>query len=382
MHHQSIMKSQDIAYHRLANQHIAALGRGTKKPEDALALMGAIQAQDHSASLWAIGLRCENSARSDIEAAVAEKTIVRTWLMRGTLHYVASDDIHWILRLLAPRLTALSISRDRQLGLSGDIIGKSKTLFSRSLEGGRQLKRAEMYQVLEKGGISTTNMLGYHLLYSAATDGLICLGSHDGGRPTFTLLDEWVIKRKEISEERALAELASRYFTSRGPATVKDFVWWSGLKTSDARRGIEEAAPRLVEEEIDGKIYYMPHSGPKSRNDGPSTYLLPAFDEYLVGYSDRSAMLSNEKTQEMLRSGKIMFTHSNGIFLPTIVIDGEVVGTWQRKYDKGKAIITLQPFRRLDSRVMKDVKLATERYGVFLGLSVVVNEKSWTPIQP
>jgi len=366
------MENQNIVRHRLANQRISDLVSGAKRPEDALASMGAMQAQDYPAALWAIGLRCENSTQKDIEAAIAEKRIVRTWLLRGTLHFVASSDIHWMVRLLAPRLTAYSASRERQLGIGDDIVKKSKTLFARALEGGRRLRRDEMYEVLKKGRITAKDMRGYHLLYRAASDGLICFGAHDGKRPTFTLLDEWIVDRKEISDDRALGELASRYFTSHGPATIKDYVWWSGLKVSDAKTGVEGASPQLVEEEIGGKTYYAPRNEPKSRDDGRTVHLLPAFDEYLVGYSDRSAMLGNEKTQERLRSGKITFTHSNGIFLPTLVIDGEVVGTWKRRDDDGKAILTVQTFVKLDDEQLEGVKRAAERYGDFLGVPVLL----------
>ncbi|MDA4114420.1 MAG: winged helix DNA-binding domain-containing protein [Thaumarchaeota archaeon] len=376
------MENPAIVYRRLANQHISDLGIGVKRPEDALASMGAIQAQDYPAALWAIGLRCENSTQAGIEAAIAKKTIVRTWLMRGTLHFVASSDIRWMLRLLAPRLTAFSASRERQLGMSDDIVKKSEMLFAKALQGGGQLTRDQMYQVLKKGGIATTDTRGYHLLYRAASDGLICFGAHDGKRPRFTLLDEWIVRRKEISDDRALGELASRYFTSHGPATIKDYVWWSGLKVSDAKTGIEKASPPLVQEEIGGKTYYAPRSGQGSRIGALSVHLLPAFDEYLVGYSDRSAMLSDEKTQEMLRSGRITFTHSNGIFLPTIVIDGEVVGTWKRRDERGKATVTIQPFLKLDNEQMEGVRRAAERYGDFLGVPILLKENPAAPNPP
>ena len=145
------MENRDIIYHRLANQRISDLVSGTKSPEDALASMGAMQAQDYLAALWAIGLRCENSTQKNVEAAIAERTIVRTWLLRGTLHFVASSDVHWMLHLLAPRLAAFSASRERQLGM-GDDVKRSKTLFARALEGGRRLRRDEMYEVLERAG--------------------------------------------------------------------------------------------------------------------------------------------------------------------------------------------------------------------------------------
>jgi hypothetical protein len=372
------MEDKDITSHRLANQRIAHLGFVAKRPEDALASMGAIQAQDYPAALWAIGLRCGNVTQKDVEAAIAEKKIVRTWLMRGTLHFVASSDIHWVLRLLAPRLTAYSASRERQLGMSGGTVNRSKVLFAKALEGGGRLTRDEMYRALEKGGINTRDARGYHLLYRAASDGLICFGAHDGKRPTFTLLDEWIAHREEVSVDQALGELASRYFISHGPATIKDYVWWSGLKVSDARMGIEKASPRLVTEEMGGKTYYAPRDEPPGK-DGTSVHLLPAFDEYLVGYSDRSAMLGDEKTQEVLRSGKITFTNSNGIFLPTIVIDGEVVGIWKRRDEHGKAILTIQPFRRLDVEQMKGVRRAAEGYGEFLGVPAILGENLAAP---
>jgi winged helix DNA-binding protein len=301
--------------------------------------------------------------------------------MRGALHFVASSDIHWVLRLLAPRLTAYSASRERQLGMSAGAVDRSKVLFARALEGGSQLRRDEMYRILERGGITTRDARGYHLLYRAASDGLICFGAHDGKRPTFALLHEWIAHREEVPVDQALGELASRYFTSHGPATIKDYVWWSGLKVSDARVGIEKASPRLVTEEIGGKTYYAPRNEPPGK-DGTSVHLLPAFDEYLVGYSDRSAMLGDEKTQEVLRSGKITFTNSNGIFLPTIVIDGGVVGIWKRRDEHGKAILMVQPFRRLDGEQMKGVRRAAEGYGEFLGVPAILGENLAAPGPP
>jgi hypothetical protein len=233
-----------------------------------------------------------------------------------------------------------------------------------------RLTRDEMYKVLEKGGVDVAGLSGYHLLYRAAWDGLICFGPHKGRQPTFELLDERIAKRRELSAGQALVELASRYFTSHGPATIKDYVWWSGLKTSDAKAGIEGASPRIASEEIDGKTYYMAKKPPKPDRDGGRVHLLPAFDEYLVGYSDRSAMLGNPDTQMMLRSGKIVFTHSNGIFLPVVVSDGEVVGTWKRRSEKGNVVVVIRPFMKLDEESRNEVKEAAKRYADFLEVPI------------
>jgi hypothetical protein len=366
------MKPAEITQNRLANLHISNPYSGANNPEDVLKSLGAMQAQDFQAALWAIGLRCKGSTQKDVEETIEKRKISRTWLMRGTLHIAASPDIHWMLELFAPRLISTAITRDRHLGLSDKTITKSEKLFERALEGGKQLTRDDMYKVLEKGGISTKSQLGYHLLYRAAWDGLICFGAHEGKQPTFVLLEEWIGKRAKLSRDQALAELASRYFTSHGPATIKDYLWWSGLKVSDARMGIEMASPKLVAEEIESKTYYMPKSKQTKGGDYPAVHLLPAFDEYLVGYSDRSAMLRNQNTQKMLRSGKLVFVHSNGIFLPTIVADGEVVGTWKRTNEKEKVYLTMLPFMKLTKKHIEGIELAADLYAEFLEKPVVV----------
>jgi hypothetical protein len=362
------MEKEDIACSRLSNQHIS-LNPSAGSPADVLASLGAIQAQDYPAALWAIGLRC-GATKADVEEAIAEREISRTWLMRGTLHFASSQDIHWMLGLFAPRLLNTAISRDRHLGLRDDVIVKAEDLFARALEGNRRLTRDEMRKVLEKGGVDVAGQLSYHLLFRAAWDGLICFGEHEGRQPTFELLDERIAERRELSTGQALAELASRYFTSHGPATIKDYVWWSGLKTSDAKAGIEGASPGLASEKIDGKTYYMARKLPPLDKDGGRVHLLPAFDEYLVGYSDRTAMLGNADTQRMLRSGKIVFTHSNGIFLPVVVSDGEVVGTWRRTTKKDKTVVTVRPFMELDDDQMRGVREAANRYGDFLDVPI------------
>ncbi len=359
----------DVAGERLANQHISLDSRA-KSAEDVLASLGAIQAQDYPAALWAIGLRCRGPAtKADVEEAIVKRKISRTWLMRGTLHFAVSRDIHWMLRLFSPRLVNTATSRDRHLGLGDDLIRKAENLFAEALEGNRHLTRGEMYDVLERGGVRIEGNLGYHMLYRAAWDGLICFGAHEGKQPTFELLGERITNRRELSNGRALAELASRYFTSHGPATMKDYVWWSGLKVSDAKAGIEDASARLVSEQIDGKTYFAARDLPAREKTG-GVHLLPAFDEYLVGYSDRSAVLGSADTQRTLKSGEIRFTTSNGIFLPVLVADGEVVGTWKRRSEEGKLVVVIRPFMKLDEERLKGAREAARRYGDFLELPV------------
>ena len=366
---------EEIARSRLSNQHIVS--DSTRSPEGVLTSLGAIQAQDYPAAFWAIGLRCgDSTTKADVEEAIAKRKISRTWLMRGTLHFAASGDIDWMLMLFAPRLVNTAISRDRNLGLGDDVIKKAEDLFAAALKGKGQLTRDEMYKVLDRGGLNIGGNLGYHMLYRAAWDGVICFGAYVGKQPTFELLHERIASRRELSGPQALGELASRYFTSHGPATVKDFVWWSGLKTSDARAGIEGATPGLVSEGVAGKTFYMEKKILKQSRHESRVHLLPAFDEYLVGYADRSAALGNEDTQRMLRSGKIQLTYSNGIFLPVVVADGEVVGTWKRKAEKKTMAIVIREFMKFDESLVQGVRDAANRYANFLGVQVEISFES------
>jgi len=360
----------DIAGMRLSSQLIA-LDSMARTPDEVLTSLGAVQAQDYPAALWAIGLR-SGASKSDVEEAISDGRISRTWLMRGTIHFAASRDVHWMLDLFAPRLLNTAISRDRHLGLSDETIKDTQRLFAKALKGGKRLARDQMYQVLDKGGLKMERSLGYHILYRAAWDGVICFGPNEGKQPTFELLDERVAGRKALSNEEALACLASRYFTSHGPATLKDYLWWSGLRTSDAKKGIEGASGELASEVVDGKTFYMSKARKLGRVDN-RVHLLPAFDEYLVGYADRSAALSNADTQRMLTSGKVFFTHSNGIFLPVIVADGEVVGTWKRKVAKEDVSVSIRPFTKLGEDIVDGVHQAAGRYAKFLDTAVATS---------
>lgn len=362
------METGEITGKRLSSQHISLHSRA-ESVEDVLTSLGALQAQDYPAALWAVGLRCRDTTKGGVEEAIAKKTISRTWLMRGTLHFASSRDIPWMLRLFAPRLLKTAIQRDRHLGLEDDAIRKAEQLFVKALKRDGQLTRGEMYKVLEKGGVDVAGQLGYHLLYRAAWDGIVCLGAHQGKQPTFELLEERISSERTLSNDQALVELAKRYFASHGPATIKDYMWWSGLKASDAKAGIEGVSPKLVSEERGGKAFYMAKSS-RGDEDAEGVYLLPAFDEYLVGYADRSAMLGNADTQSMLKSGKIFFTHSNGIFLPVAVADGEVVGTWKRRTEKVRTVVAIRPFARLSQENRKGVMEAARRYGEFLETDV------------
>jgi winged helix DNA-binding protein len=356
------MTKSDIARLRLNNQRVAYAT--FEKPGDVVAWLGAVQAQDYLGALWAVGLRMRNAVEADVERALADRTIIRTWPMRGTLHFVAAADIRWMLKLLTPRVVANNAQRLlRDFDLDEGAFARSKDLFARALQGGKRLTRNAMYEVLEAGGVSAASQRGLHILGRLAQDGFICFGAREGKQQTFALLEEWAPKARRMARDESLAEIAKRYFTGHGPATLQDFAWWSGLTTADAAAGLEMAKRGLEQEIINGQSYWLASSTPATKDSSPTAYLLPAYDEYTVAYKDRSAVL-NPAFGKQANSG-------NGIFYPTIVVDGQVVGTWKRTLKKDSLAISPSPFAKLKRAETRAIAEAASRYGKFLGASVV-----------
>jgi len=354
------MASADIAALRLCAQGISC---PSSTVHEAVSRLLAVQAQDRPSSLWAIGLRSSASKIADVERAVASGSIVRTWLMRGTLHFTAAEDLRWLLHLVAPRLIARSKRRDEQLRLDDLVYERSSDILISELDSQGQMTRSDIMVALERKGITTTGQRGYHILRHLALQGVICFGPMIGREPSFVLLDNWVQSSKNITREQALGELAVRYFSGHGPATAQDLVWWSGLTMAEVRKSIEAAGSRLNEETMDGITYF---SGPSRSGTGENTHvLLPAFDEYIIGYKERGALLDREHTKDVLSS--------NGIFYPALVIEGLVQGTWRGRRSKAGITVEVKPFYRLNSSDIDSLEGAASRYGAFLDVPVSIN---------
>lgn len=347
-----------IATRRLHSQQIANLTRD--RPSDAIAWMGAVQAQDYLGALWAVGLRTRHATEATIEQAITDRTIVRTWPMRGTLHFVAAPDVRWMLALSEARMIARSAGRFQALGLDDATLARCREVSVRALQGNQRLTRRALYQAFEAAAISVAGQRGIHILWRLAQEALICFGPREGKQHKFVLLDEWVPAARTLTREEAFAELSARYFTSHGPATVQDFVWWSGLTTADARLGIELARPRLTRETLDGQAYWQAAKMPPARPESSSAHLLPAFDEYTVGYRDRGAVLDSAHARRVNLGG--------GMLNPVIIVDGRVVGTWKRALTRTAVTVTLAPFDALGAAQHWAVTAAARRYGAFLGL--------------
>ena len=239
------MTEEDIAYQRLHNQRVSRLT--FTKPEDVVRWMGAVQAQDYLYSLWAIGLRTQNATATDVEQALVDRTVLRTWPMRGTVHLVPAEDAAWMLRLLSQQVIIRNRSVRQKAGLDEETFRRSKNILAKTLAG-KALTRNELYDTLEREGIAAhlktpVGSRGMHIIGHLALDGFVCFGPRRGKQPTFVLLDEWVPNPRRLGRDEALAELGGRYFRSHGPATEYDFAWWSGLPVSEARASIEMVRP-------------------------------------------------------------------------------------------------------------------------------------------
>jgi len=355
-------KISRIARLRLQRQRI--VGGKFESPAEAVSWLGAMQAQDYAAALWAIGLRTRDATLAQVERAIAERRIVRTWPMRGTLHFLAAEDVRWMSALMAPRVIANNKSRlQREFELDDAVLARCRKVLVKALRDGQRLTRSDVYAKLEEAGISTAKQRGIHITGQLAQEGLLCLGPRADKQPTFVLLDEWIPNSRTLEREQALAELARRYFHSHGPATVQDFAWWSGLMVKDVQLGIELAATDLAQEIIDGRLYL--HSGEESESEEDAAgdpHLLPSFDEYLVAYKDRSEAVEARFSKQVIGI--------NGLFNASLVIDGRIVGTWKRNIDKTGLTVELSPFRALLKKEQKSLDKTARRYGDFIGLPV------------
>ncbi|SFE60801.1 Winged helix DNA-binding domain-containing protein [Paenibacillus algorifonticola] len=349
------MNIDRIAGLRLQNQGVSSV-ESNWSPSQVVQQLGAVQAQDYMQAMWAIGLRSPGATLSKVEQSIKGREMVLTWTQRGTIHFVPTEDVLWRLSLAAPRLLQQSKRRREQLELDDSTLERSESLIRNMLQGGAQVTRGELLEQLERAGIRTDSQRGYHILWHSAYKGLICFGPISGKQQTFVLLDEWATDAQKLTREDALAKLALRYFNAHGPATVHDFAWWTGMTLADAREGLEAIKGKLDTERMDGSDYWMgkqtdgawtgqrkeEHSKEEQQQGKASAvYLLPGFDEYILGYKERGAVLKPEIAPRIVPG-------NNGVFLPMVVVNGQVVGTWKRTVKKKGIDVVIHPFERLD----------------------------------
>ena len=365
--------------------------------------LGAVQAQDYLGALWAIGLRLKNSNEAAIEKAVEERKIVRSWPMRGTLHFVAAQDLRWMLKFLTPRVIQRSAGLYREAGLDSRVFAKSSKLLSAELKRNPQLTRNEIYAIWERAKISTSGQRGLHILGHLAQTGLICFGSRNGKQQTFVLLEEWLPASKTPQKEEALATLALTYFQSHGPATIHDFSWWSGLTIAEAKNAVQSLGTQIESERQNRSTvkyrntgtlehrnskklkhpntatlehwniganeepyYLVPTTGPQKSSR--KVFLLPSYDEYFVAYKDPSAVFDPKIVKDLQTLG-------NGIFNSPVVVNRLLSGYWKRNFMKDKVMIETNVFSALMKTATDGIEAAAQKLGKFLKLRVEVSQR-------
>jgi hypothetical protein len=355
----------DLSPRRLRNQYID--GSRLEDPAEVVRALGAVQAQDYYSALWAIGLRLHGVGEAKVEQAILERRIVRMWPMRGTLHFVANEDVRWLIELLAPRTLQRNAARLlRDLAIDRPVIKRATKIVQAALSGGSALTRAALYEQLDVHGIDTGQQRGMHILWWLAHEGLICCGPRAGKQHTFVLLDEWVPQPSSLARQDALALLARRYFAHHGPATLADFVWWTGLTVADANVAIEGARSQLSSEAKNKTTWWSGEGAPGRKFRSAPCHLLPVYDEYTVGYADRSAALDPVHARHAAAG--------HGIFRAPIVIEGRIVGSWTRNIRKDRVDINVVALTRFHREQRRWIGEAAERYGNFVGRVANLNK--------
>ena len=325
-------------------------------PAEVVRHYGALQAQDIWQATWVIGSRIENSTEDMVRDACRDGSIVRTWPMRGTLHYMDPRNVKWMLSLCASKTLSGFPKRREFLGITDTHAERSLEIMDQVLRGGKSLTRTELSKALEENGIPMQTQWMYHLSCYAGTLGLICFGPPTEKEETFVLTDEWIEESVKLNKDEQLALLAEMYFRGHSPATIDDLAWWCGLGKTECRKAVNMIEHKLERFEHNGGVYY---SFPfQNELRGAPLKLIGWFDEYFLGYKDRSIVADVEHHSRL-------FT-SNGIFFPLIIQDGRAIGSWKREFKKEKIFFTLDvlPWYSCD---MDTLKKECERYTKFSG---------------
>jgi len=359
--------SSDVARQRLINQGL--LKPTLKTATEVVARLGALQAQDYGASKWGLSQRTNGLTDAQIDKEIDDGKIVRTHVLRPTWHFVAAADIGWMLSLSAPRVHAANAYWYRHLEVDDAVARRSRTVMTKALRDGKHLTRGELGQALTRAKIQVTNSVRLaSIVMRAELDGVICSGVRRGKELTYALFEERVTESPALDRDAALLVLARRYFTTRGPATVDDFAWWSGLTKADAKRGVEAASAHLEHESMEGRSYWFPPER-RMRISSPLAHLLPNYDEYFIGFKDRSAFSARLNSSGVEGRTSALSGH-------ILTVNGQIVGGWKRNLAGGKAVIEPSLLLRLSETERRAVGVAARKLGRFLGLPAEIR---WRP---
>lgn len=351
------IEKDTLKYWRLVVQKLST--QLLLRPENVVEWFGGVQAQDYRWAKWSIGLRTDGCTDEVVEQSVQDHQIVRTWMFRGTLHFVSADDLAWLTSLLAPGIIKSNARRYRQLELDDAAFVNSQKVIQQAIEAQGPLTRAEIKSYFELAGVPAEGQQVPYLLQRAALDGLICQGPISGSEPTYVLISDWIEAQQSLDKAKALEILAMRYFLSHGPATEQDFAWWAGLSAREVRQGVESASA-LASIDFEGVRYWI-NGNPPPIEGSDCAFLLPPFDNYLLGYKERSLVLDPSYKKRVNPGG--------GMPKPTVMVNGSILGTWKYRTKKGKLDITFQPFRGLNPHERKLIDNAANQFREFISIS-------------
>lgn len=343
----------EILKQRLINQKLSLSDLRT--PQSVVKYLGAMQSQEYAMAKWAIGLRLPGSTDSEIEKAFNSGKILRTHVLRPTWHFVSPDDILWMLELTSPRVGKLLSHYDKKIGLTSKLLKKSIDIVVKSLEGKNFLSRNEIKAILANEGIKADGMLLAHIMMHGELDGIICSGPRAGRQFTYALICERAPKAVKLSYQNSLEKLSKIYFSTRGPATVHDFSWWSGLTVKQAREGIEILGSKLTKM-ADGaqEYYYIENKLLNKSNTLQSTFLMPDYDEYGISYKDRALIFGKKSNGK----GDPIFSHS-------VIVDGVLGGTWEKTQVSDGFTAKVKFKSYLSAKNFKEIHKAVKKYEVF-----------------
>ena len=324
---------------------------------------GAMQSQDAASGHWSLGVRCEGSTEATILAAFERREVVRTWPMRGTIHTVPAVDVRWMLELTGVRALTGAARRREQLGLTLQNADRAANVLAEALRATPVLTRAEAIASLAAEGLDVAEQRSYHLLWYAAQIGVTCIGPQRGGDQTFVLLEDWAPRQVQLTRTEALTELLFRFVRSHGPVGLREFVGWTGLTLGDAKVAAAANAGRLqpLASEI-GEVWGTEEVAGHLANNQLTRHpvvALPGFDEFMLGYKDRSLHVAAGAMDRIVPGG-------NGMFRATVVADGMAIATWKRTLRADRVVVEVEAFASLKASEQKQVTAAFTPYAAFL----------------
>ena len=358
------MNREDLLRLRLHNQRLT--GAGFSSGAEAVHGLLAVQSQDFPGAKWALGQRVPSATSTSIQAEFDAGKILRTHVMRPTWHFVSPEDIRWLQRLTAPRVHALCAYQNRKEGLDTKTFTRALVAIEKALVGGRSRTRTELASELKKARVEAAGPRLANILIHAELEGLICSGACRGKQSTYALLEERVPAVRSRTEDEALAELVRRYFESRGPAQVADVAWWSGLTIKAVNRGLEAVKGKLASDSFDGKTFWLGQGTKPAGARRPVFHLLPNFDEFIVAYRDRDALLHAAFRADPKRIGMAVLAHA-------MIVNGELIGGWRRETSGRGVTVTMNPAMPFDRSLRAGFEMAEENYRKFLQSSVTAS---------